>query len=1281
MPQRTLSVNELSKHYSDLKAVHLNRENKDFLQINVPGDGSCLFYAVAMSALFPLLEDDVAFAQMCHKLFGKNIKHNEIKNTLLNCHEWMDKIHKNTHHSLFFHINKDFRELVVDLVKTQFNNQLKPFLIEDKNNSNKKQDFSDYLAKMRKPTTYGGEPELSVMSKLLERRIVIYSQTGNVLQYTMTLNKEKFIKNPPLYLLYQPVKDSPKQNHYQFLLLPEHFPITDELNKIVLNSKEQQTVIANKNSLPSSASKTLVDISIELFDEHQVCPFKTLEKAVQVFNALEKKQKTYNNLLLVFNKMISNFESMKNPQKAMVHELVLLARSEDKVIMKSLMNAFLEKVSLENQLENPDIIYGFAILLAQMPLQYLEQTNLLRVLSLVSKKLNSAKNESNTLVLEQGLEIVLIILSHLLERNHQFKAEKNNELFKIIRNIKKDAALSPLIIYKAAYSERLINILHRDSKSNREKKASAAIGGLYLLVMSARMGLGMISMNPGLFISALENGLLAAEYFSDVFPKRYNKGKWVEKQKKNEDKLKELTNESSWQQAITLLMTSKNNEAEEDKKEQTRYQKIKIIFDFLHLLELAPEVCILQHGLIEALTSYYENASKFHLEMKNKSTPRDLDKLIKDSVAYVYVRLLQNKETKSTAEQLQTALEETFNDKKKNHWKQRINKVNLLWMDEINFYLSQNNNLKSGENEFTDCYYTKAWSECFPKDKLIYNMIWNFREKSELIQASNIHPKELSRNTSLNGLSIWATQLLMSYQNEYKESPSSVLTHTISTTNATASVHQSETLLGNEKTFSTSGDFRKIREGNHTFIDKTLLIKDVLDDNSEVIVFVRPSGFCKSTNLSMIAEYLRFYSNETTKKQQHQLFNGYKIHQVDTGKYKKHMGQYPVIYLNFEALRFTSKKTFKSAFQTMISELYQFHISEEIYTNLAKRDQKYCDEVLGNNLSAKRLQNSLKNLCKYIHSYYQNTYQIKNKVVLLIDEYDTPVLEANLNIKDTQEKDRILGILNMFVGPAVKGNRYIEKAILTGILRISGQALMSGAYNNCVLYTVLSDKYSTYFGFTPKETAMVFGQQWEQIKETFIKWYGYYRTGKSVSSKFLLRPASVIKCANNDYQLEKYMIGENRPENRLIRHILTSRKSTEAIKNVLLTLLRGEQVKLVVNESLDFSDATAESDKLRITFLLNYLLFSGYVSWEGQKKADGRIDTNSPLNLRITNNEVTEFFKTLLKRELDLCYTSIASRNLLLSTKSSRSCKQILPEKMSEQENDNENSCNSPRIS
>ena len=389
-----------------------------------------------------------------------------------------------------------------------------------------------------------------------------------------------------------------------------------------------------------------------------------------------------------------------------------------------------------------------------------------------------------------------------------------------------------------------------------------------------------------------------------------------------------------------------------------------------------------------------------------------------------------------------------------------------------------------------------------------------------------------------------------------------------------------------------TSDFKSLITGNAFYIDKTKFIEEILEDLSEVKLFTRPRRFGKTLNLSMLKYFFDVENAEENRK----LFNNLYISQSE---YMKYQGQYPVIFISMRNVE--AENWEKSYFNTrnLISSLYRSfkHIGEKInefdiedFMNIAM-NKDHAD-----------WESSLKNLSKYLCEYYGK------KAIILIDEYDTPM--TNAWSEGYYEKSR--NFFKNFYANALKDNEYLEKGVVTGILRVAREGIFSGL-NNLRVYTVLDKNYSDAFGLTEDEIikALDYYELSENIEDV-RKWYNGYKFG----SIQIYNPWSIVNYLK-DREINVYWI--NTSNNRLI-HSAIKDAENELFKDLKDVLNDGVTVQ-TVNASSNMEDLRNPEEVWQL------MVFGGYLTVEE------KIGINE-YALKLPNYEVKTFFKDMFIKNL-----------------------------------------------
>ena len=335
-------------------------------------------------------------------------------------------------------------------------------------------------------------------------------------------------------------------------------------------------------------------------------------------------------------------------------------------------------------------------------------------------------------------------------------------------------------------------------------------------------------------------------------------------------------------------------------------------------------------------------------------------------------------------------------------------------------------------------------------------------------------------------------------------------------------------------------NFKGLRMRNNYFIDKSLYIKDIIDNQSRVVLVTRPRRFGKTLNMSMLK-----YFFDCNVKDSKELFEGLKIMEQDE-KYTSKLGAYPCLYVTLKDVNDSNYENMILDFKTAILEMYREHIylldSDKIY----QFEKDKIMDILYAREDEVALKTSVRELSGYLYRYYNKP------VMLFIDEYDVPIQTAYVKKYYEQAMD----FLKAFYGSTFKDNPYLEKTVLTGVSRVAKESIFSGA-NNFDVYTVLNDEFADDFGITEDEMEKVMQDfKVEDYKKEIKRWYDGYRIG---NVEGIYNPWSVLNYIAKK-ELRPYWV--NTSSNDLIK--LTVKNST-TVKEKMERLLKDEEIEVPIN--------------------------------------------------------------------------------------------------------------------
>lgn len=380
-------------------------------------------------------------------------------------------------------------------------------------------------------------------------------------------------------------------------------------------------------------------------------------------------------------------------------------------------------------------------------------------------------------------------------------------------------------------------------------------------------------------------------------------------------------------------------------------------------------------------------------------------------------------------------------------------------------------------------------------------------------------------------------------------------------------------------------DFKKIIEEDYYYVDKSRLIEDILTNKAEVTLFTRPRRFGKTLNMSMLNYFFRLKNKEENRK----LFENLYIFQSEC---MDKQGEYPVIFVSLKDIKFSSWKECYSETKILISNLYaEFSFLRE---KLDKRDLKKFDDVWLEEENAD-WKNSLKNLSQYIYKYYGK------KAVVLIDEYDTPIVSGYNN----GYRKEVLEFYRSLYSSVLKSNIYLQFSVMTGILRIAKEGIFSGL-NNLKVNNIFSERYSDYYGLTGEE--VMEGLKYYNLEyeiDDVKEWYDGYQFGNSE----VYNPWSIINFLD-EKKLKPYWQGTS--GNETINELLD--RGNKELFDDLEKLFNKEKIYKSIEDYTDFT--------FNISEIWELFLYSGYLTTAGKAE-----DEKYPL--RLPNKEIQSFFRKI----------------------------------------------------
>ncbi len=396
-------------------------------------------------------------------------------------------------------------------------------------------------------------------------------------------------------------------------------------------------------------------------------------------------------------------------------------------------------------------------------------------------------------------------------------------------------------------------------------------------------------------------------------------------------------------------------------------------------------------------------------------------------------------------------------------------------------------------------------------------------------------------------------------------------------------------------------DFGKLRENDCFYVDKTAFIREWWESRDDVTLITRPRRFGKTLNMSML-NY--FFSNQYACRGD--LFEGLEIWRDE--KYRAMQGTYPVISLSFANVKHTDYLNTRMTLNGMIARLYNQYdgmIRDKIFSDADRKQFYSVREEMGDSTASQ----SLNRLCEWLYRYYGK------KVILLLDEYDTPMQEAYVN----GFWDELTAYFRALFNSTFKTNPYLERGIMTGITRVSKESIFSDL-NNLNVVTTTSEQYATAFGFTEQEVFRAMDDQgFPKSEKAGVKaWYDGFTFGR-ISD--IYNPWSVTM-----YLKEKKLgtYWANTSGNGLVSKLI--REGDPTLKQDFERLLEGGSIEAEIDEQIIYNQLSGNRDAI-----WSLLLASGYLRVEHVTPQDPNDFNMAPVyTLHLTNGEVRRMFGKMI---------------------------------------------------
>lgn len=390
---------------------------------------------------------------------------------------------------------------------------------------------------------------------------------------------------------------------------------------------------------------------------------------------------------------------------------------------------------------------------------------------------------------------------------------------------------------------------------------------------------------------------------------------------------------------------------------------------------------------------------------------------------------------------------------------------------------------------------------------------------------------------------------------------------------------------------------------DYYYIDKTMMIKDFIDERPMVSLFTRPRRFGKTLNMDMLRTFFEKTNEDTSI-----YFKDKKIWQCGK-KYLDYQGKYPVIFVSFKDVKFnTWGETFAAIKDIFANETHR-HIELQTSKTLDKYDKKTFEKLLSGDVTEVELSSALCDLSRMLHKHYGVA------PIIIIDEYDVPIQQGHMN---NYYDSCILFMRNLFSG-GLKDNKHLSFGFLTGILRVAKESIFSGL-NNLTINSVLDNKYSSYFGFTSDEIREMTAYYGVEDKyNELCEWYDGYRFGKTE----IFNPWSVINYFNNGCEPRAFWQATG--SNEIIGEIIA--EADNDIYEKLTSLVNGETFTTYIDTGVIYPQI-----KKNPSTIYSFLLVAGYLK---VLKTTPAFNGDFMCEVALPNKEISLVYHKEILQQLD----------------------------------------------
>lgn len=403
----------------------------------------------------------------------------------------------------------------------------------------------------------------------------------------------------------------------------------------------------------------------------------------------------------------------------------------------------------------------------------------------------------------------------------------------------------------------------------------------------------------------------------------------------------------------------------------------------------------------------------------------------------------------------------------------------------------------------------------------------------------------------------------------------------------------------------------KTAVSRYYYVDKTLLIKDLLDYRPLVSLFTRPRRFGKSLNMDMLRVFFEISEEDTSV-----YFKNTNIWKAGA-VYRREQGKYPVIFLTFKDIKYDNWQDAFLNLKAVIQTEYKRHLYLEDSEKLSEMDKNLFYRVLTGELEDALWPGTLANLCYFLHEHYDKAPMI------MIDEYDTPIQQGHLK----GYYQDVIAFMRNFLSGGLKDNHSLSMAFLTGILRVAKESIFSGL-NNLHVNSILENRYSRYFGFTREEVKQLLGKFGRMDKmEEMERWYDGYHFGWNE----IFNPWSVLNYLDGGCFPKTFW--QSTGSNEIIGEVIES--ATPEILEELQSIMNGNTVGAYIDTSVVYPEIQENPSSI-----YSFLLMAGYLTVRDVQQLH---DGNSYCQVGIPNREISMVYeKEILSKLRKIVPTSSA---------------------------------------